>query len=496
MELNFNISNSIKRALEDMGFTQLTEIQQKAIPLILDGKDVIGKSQTGSGKTVAFGVPAINAIDPEMNKKYTQVLVLCPTRELAMQACGEIRKLTKFTHGIKTLAIYGGQPLGRQIPLLRQGCQIVVGTPGRVMDLIRRKALKLSNLKMIVLDEADEMLNMGFREDIETVLKAVPEERQTVLFSATMPKEIMDIVDQYQKEPQLVEVKKSQMTVDTIKQYYIECPKGKKSDVLCKLLELYNINLSIVFCNTKKMVDELTASLQEKGIMAEGLHGDMRQRERDKVMAAFRKGKANMLIATDVAARGIDVNNVDAVINYDIPTQTEYYVHRIGRTGRAGKEGVSFTLCQGKRQDVLIRDIIRATKSDIQPLELKGFEVEKENGRKERKDRRKEKAFCKEKHSKNRPDRRDKSDRKKKSDENKTNSDMYAMRLSIGRKQNVSPKQIVGAVAGESGIKGSEIGAIKIGDNHTTVEVPMKYKDVVVHSVNGTKIRGKKVIAK
>ncbi len=495
MELNFNISNSIKRALEDMGFTQLTEIQQKAIPLILEGKDVIGKSQTGSGKTVAFGVPAINAIDPEMNKKYTQVLVLCPTRELAMQACGEIRKLTKFTHGIKTLAIYGGQPLGRQIPLLRQGCQIVVGTPGRVMDLIRRKALKLSNLKMIVLDEADEMLNMGFREDIETVLKAVPQERQTVLFSATMPKEIMDIVDQYQNEPQLVEVKKSQMTVDTIKQYYIECPKGKKSEVLCKLLEIYNINLSIVFCNTKKMVDELTESLKEKGIAAEGLHGDMRQRERDKVMTAFRKGKATMLIATDVAARGIDVNNVDAVINFDIPTQTEYYVHRIGRTGRAGKQGLSFTLCQGKRQDVLIKDIIRTTKSDIQPLEVEGFEVEKENGRRERKERRREKAFSKDKHSKNKPDRRDKTDRKKKSEDN-TNSDMYCMRLSIGRKQNVSPKQIVGAVAGESGIKGSEIGAIKIGDNHTTVEVPMKYKDVVVHSVNGTKIRGKKVIAK
>ena len=218
MEINFEIKPQIKRALDDMGFESLTEIQQKSIPLILDGRDVIGKSQTGSGKTIAFGVPAVEIIDKELNRKYTQVLVLVPTRELAIQACSEIRKLMKYTHDIKTVAIYGGQMLSKQIPLMRQGCQIVVGTPGRVMDHINRKTLKLQDLKMIVLDEADEMLNMGFREDIETILKAVPQERQTVLFSATMPKEILDIVNRYQNSPQLVEVAKKQATVETVEQ--------------------------------------------------------------------------------------------------------------------------------------------------------------------------------------------------------------------------------------------------------------------------------------
>ena len=498
MEINFEVSNAVKRALDDMGFESLTEIQSKAIPLILEGKDVIGKSQTGSGKTVAFGVPAINAIDKDMNKKFTQVLVLVPTRELAIQACSEIRKLMKFTHDIKTVAIYGGQMLSKQIPLMRQGCQIVVGTPGRVMDHINRKTLKLQNLKMIVLDEADEMLNMGFREDIETILKSTPDDRQTVLFSATMPKEILDIVNNYQKDPTLIEVARKQMTVETIRQYSVECPKGKKIDALVKIMEEKAINLGIVFCNTKKMVDMLVPMLEEKGISARGLHGDMRQRDRDKVMKEFRKGGVQLLVATDVAARGIDVNNVDAVFNYDIPTQTEYYVHRIGRTGRAGKAGESYTFIVDKRQLMQMGDIIRAVKADIEPYEIEGLKPERpvkanpekpfsgKDEKKAKKDHKKENAFFKEKA---------KGKKSKKEIVEKANN-FYAMRLSIGRKVGVSPKQILGAVAGESGIRGSEIGAIRIGDDHTTVEVPYARKDEIIRSVNGTKIKGKKVSAK
>ena len=374
MEINFEIKPQIKRALDDMGFEKLTEIQQKSIPLILDGKDVIGKSQTGSGKTIAFGVPAVEIIDKELNKKYTQVLILVPTRELAIQACAEIRKLMKYTHDIKTVAIYGGQMLSKQIPLMRQGCQIVVGTPGRVMDHINRKTLKLQDLKMIVLDEADEMLNMGFREDIETILKAVPQERQTVLFSATMPKEILDIVNNYQNNPQLIEVAKKQVTVETIDQYAVECPKGTKADALAYIMKKEDVKLGIVFCNTKKMVDNLVPILEERGIFARGLHGDMRQRERDRVMKEFRSGAVQLLVATDVAARGIDVNNVDAVFNYDIPTQTEYYVHRIGRTGRAGKGGASYTFITDRRQLMQMGNIVRSVKAEISPYEIEELE--------------------------------------------------------------------------------------------------------------------------
>ena len=384
MKINFEIKPQIKRALDDMGFEKLTEIQQKSIPLILEGRDVIGKSQTGSGKTIAFGVPAVEIIDKEISKKYTQVLVLVPTRELAVQACSEIRKLMKYTHDIKTVAIYGGQLLSKQIPLMRQGCQIVVGTPGRVMDHINRKTLKLQDLKMVVLDEADEMLNMGFREDIETILKAVPEQRQTVLFSATMPKEILDIVNNYQNSPQLVEVAKKQVTVETINQYAVECPKGTKADALCYIMEKENINRGIVFCNTKKMVDALVPMLEQKGIFSRGLHGDMRQRDRDRVMKEFRSGGVQLLVATDVAARGIDVNDVDAVFNYDIPTQTEYYVHRIGRTGRAGKGGASYTFITDRRQLMQMGDIVRSVKAEINPYEIEELEKSKPVNNKEK----------------------------------------------------------------------------------------------------------------
>ena len=524
MELNFKLSAFLEKAVQDMGYEKLTEIQEKTIPLILEGKDVIGKSKTGSGKTAAFGIPAVESIDLEINRKNTQVLILCPTRELAIQACGEIRKLTKYASGIKTLAVYGGQPIVRQIPLLNQGCQIVVGTPGRVIDHIKRKTLRLNNVSMVVLDEADEMLNMGFREDIETILQQTPEDRQTILFSATMPRSILNIVDIYQKKPTLIEVESQNQTVDTIKQYYIDCPKGKKVDVMLKILKDNNINLSIIFCNTKRMVDELAELLQDEGIRAKGLHGDMRQRERDHVMNAFRKGQASVLVATDVAARGLDVDNIEAVINYDIPTFSEYYVHRIGRTGRAGKSGLSFSLIQGKRQVIMLRDIMRSTKTTIEEMVLEGFEVPKGHSYESGRDRRDGGSYNR--NSRDRNDRNDRNERPYRSANSAGSSapkfgrdrfekpkrdfaapregnevkrdrtqEMYAMKISIGRDNNVSPRQIVGAVAGESGISGKEIGAIIINDNHSTVEVPIGQKDSVVKSVNGTQIGGKKITA-
>lgn len=372
---------------------------------------------------------------------------------------------------------------------MRQGSQIVVGTPGRVMDHINRKTLKLQNLKMIVLDEADEMLNMGFREDIETILKSTPGDRQTVLFSATMPKEILDIVNNYQNEPQLIEIAKKQATVETISQYSVECPKGTKLDALTHIMKKENVNLGIVFCNTKKMVDVLVPLLEEKGISARGLHGDMRQRDRDKVMKEFRKGGIQLLVATDVAARGIDINDVDAVFNYDIPTQTEYYVHRIGRTGRAGKGGQSYTLITDKRQLMQMGNIVRAVKAQINPYEieeLKNVKPLKSKTDKTEKDKNK-KSDKKDSASKGKA-----KDKKKKQEEN---SRFYPMRLSVGRKNGVSPKQILGAVAGESKIKGSLIGHIHIGDSHTTVEIPAMLKDEIIRKVNGAKIKGKKVKA-
>lgn len=496
MELNFNLSNAVKRALDDMKFETLTEIQQKAIPHILEGRDVIGKSQTGSGKTLAFGIPAVMKVDPDMNRKITQVLVLCPTRELAVQACGEIRKVAKYTRGSKIVAVYGGQEIGKQIPMVRSGAQVVVGTPGRVMDLINRKVLKLGGLKMIVLDEADEMLNMGFREDVETILKAVPDERQTLLFSATMPKEILDIVENYQQDPVLVESEKKQPTVETIKQYCVDCPKGMKTDAMLKLMEAYEINTAIVFCNTKKMVDMLSETLQQREIAAKGLHGDMKQRDRDRVMNSFRKGKTKILIATDVAARGIDVKGVDCVFNYDIPNQTEYYVHRIGRTGRAGKSGIAFTLSQGKGQAADLAAIVKATKSKVELIEKDELGLSVPSREKPASAKREKKKADMARAFEMAEKRKPKREAKKEGAKRGNTEDMYPVRISIGRKNNVSPKHIVGAVAGESGIKGSEIGHIRIGDDHTTVEVPVKYKEIVLKTVNGTKIRGKKISAK
>lgn len=357
----------ILRAVLEMGFEVMTPIQEQAIPVLLEGRDIIGQAQTGTGKTAAFAIPMIQSIEPELRKP--QGIILCPTRELAMQAAEEIRKLTKYMHGVKVLPVYGGQDIGRQIRALSQGVQIIVGTPGRVMDHLRRHTIKTAHIKMIVLDEADEMLNMGFREDIETVLADMPAERQMALFSATMPQAILDITGAYQKNAVYVKVMPREITVAAIKQAYYRVAKKDKAEALCRLLDYYQPERSLIFCNTKKMVDEITETLKAKGYEAEGLHGDLSQNQRDTVMNLFRNGRCAILTATDVAARGIDVSGVDAVFNYDVPEDIEYYVHRIGRTGRAGRKGRAFTLISG-REIFKIRDIERVCHTTIKERKI------------------------------------------------------------------------------------------------------------------------------
>lgn len=360
------IDGRIMRAVKDMGFTEFSPIQEQAIPHLLEGKDIIGQAQTGTGKTAAFGIPTIQKINPDNRK--LQAIILCPTRELAIQAAEELRKLAKYMHGIKVLPIYGGADIGRQISGLR-GVQIVVGTPGRVMDHMRRHTIKMDDVKMVVLDEADEMLNMGFREDMELILGEIKGEHQTALFSATMPKPILEITGKFQKDAELVKVASKELTIPLVSQRYYRIKNQDKDAATVRILEYYQPKLCLVFCNTKKKVDELTSLLKEKDFQAEGLHGDLSQYQRDVAMGRFRSGTTNILIATDVAARGIDVDDVEAVINYDLPQDIEYYVHRIGRTGRAGRTGKSFTFVCG-REIYKIREIERICHTTIEEKTL------------------------------------------------------------------------------------------------------------------------------
>ncbi|WP_255454152.1 DEAD/DEAH box helicase [Pontibacillus sp. HMF3514] len=344
MTTTFNqlgLSKSVLKAVEELGFEEATPVQEQTIPLAMDGRDVIGQAQTGTGKTAAFGIPLIEKINQDLKK--TQGLVIAPTRELAMQVATELNRYGRYK-GIQVLPVYGGSDMGRQIRSLKQGPQIVVATPGRLLDHIRRKTISLNNIHTTVLDEADEMLNMGFIEDIKDILKAVPEQRQTLLFSATMPKEIHEIATKMMKKPETVKLKAKQMTVEKIDQYFVEVNEAKKFDTLTRLLDIHVPELSIVFGRTKKRVDEVTDGLNARGFRAEGIHGDLTQKKRMDVLKKFKNGKIDVLVATDVAARGLDISGVTHVFNFDIPQDPESYVHRIGRTGRAGNEGyaVSF----------------------------------------------------------------------------------------------------------------------------------------------------------
>src|SRR5437016_3461754 len=356
------LSPELLKAIDKLGFEQTAPIQAEAIPVLMQGKDVVGQSQTGSGKTAAFAVPAIEKTDPL--KRVVQVLILCPTRELAVQVSEEVHKLAIFKRGITALPIYGGQSYERQFYGLKQGAQIVIGTPGRVMDHMRRGTLRLETVKMVILDEVDVMLNMGFRDDIELILQSTPKERQTVFFSATIPRPIQQLIEKYARNPQNVRMEQKALTVPTVEQVYYEVDRRYKIDLLTRLIDLHDLKLGIVFCNTKRMVDDLVDHLNAQGYSADRLHGDMTQNMRDRVMNKFRKSGLEFLVATDVAARGIDVEDIEVVFNYDFPYDGEDYVHRIGRTGRKGKTGRAISFASG-REVFQIRNIERYTNTRI-----------------------------------------------------------------------------------------------------------------------------------
>lgn len=361
-----SLSKEILKAVEEMGFEEASPIQSQCIPELLKGNDLIGQAQTGTGKTAAFGIPMLEIVEPE---NYVQGLILCPTRELTIQVADELKKLGKYKKGINIVSIYGGTNFDRQRVALKNDVQIVVGTPGRIMDHLRRRTLKLEFLKIAVLDEADEMFDMGFRDDMKTIFDQTNDDKQTCFFSATMGKEITEFSKKYQTEPTIVKVKHKELTVENITQYYLEMSESMKTEILSRIIDIYNPKLSVVFCNTKRKVDKLVEELLARGYRVDGLHGDLKQNQRDQVMKKFRNSNIDILVATDVAARGIDVENVDAVINYDIPQDEEYYVHRIGRTARAGRKGKAFSFVVG-RDIYKLQDIMRYTKAEMEYLKL------------------------------------------------------------------------------------------------------------------------------
>jgi ATP-dependent RNA helicase DeaD len=366
---DLGIGMPINKAIQEMGFEAPTKIQAAAIPIILAGKDVAGQAQTGTGKTAAFAIPVLEKID--QNNREVQAIVMCPTRELAIQVAGEFNNLSKFMGDVKVTPVYGGQPISRQIRQLKSGTQIVVGTPGRVIDHLKRKTLNLNQLKMVVLDEADEMLNMGFREDIETILgfTSGDSERQTIMFSATMSTGIKKIMKRWFQNPEMIKVEGMAPSADGIEQYIVEARDSMRTEGICRLLDLNDYRLALIFCNTKRKCDSLVLELQSRGYSSDALHGDMSQNIRDKVMNNFRQGKIDVLIATDVAARGLDVDDIDVVFNYDIPQDPEYYVHRIGRTGRAGRKGVAYTFSSGRKsKNIRYIEKILNVKIDTIPL--------------------------------------------------------------------------------------------------------------------------------
>jgi ATP-dependent RNA helicase DeaD len=552
---DLGLSEALMQAIELTGYTEATPIQAQAIPVIMNGSDVTGQAQTGTGKTAAFGIPAIEKIDPD--KKGVQTLILCPTRELALQVSVELKKLAKFKKGVFISTIYGGESMERQIKDLQKGVQIVVGTPGRVIDHMDRGTLKTSSIQQIILDEADEMLNMGFREDIELVLDRLPKERQTVLFSATMPPAILQLTKRYQTNPEFVKIQNKEVTTNTIEQYYYMVKESMKMEIMTQLIDMNNLQLMLVFCNTKRKVDEVTEELRSYGYKAVGLHGDKSQKDRNDVMNKFRKGFASILVATDVAARGIDVSGVDAVINYDVPLDTENYVHRIGRTGRAGKLGKSFTLVTGEDR-YKMRDIETYTKAEIkrtptptklemlaykkaklsqrlqtsiteennqdwaallEELEAEGLNVrdlavsllrqvfpelqdllkpelppKERNSSRDRDGRERRDDGGRERRSGDRFERNNRSQSRERSKSGKfSGENMTRLFFNLGKKDRVNPGDIVGAITGESNIKGSQIGQIDIFDKYSFVEVPQDVVDKVMTGMKNNKIKGKTV---
>ncbi|NGQ96394.1 DEAD/DEAH box helicase [Brevibacillus sp. SYP-B805] len=511
---DFALHKSILQAVHDMGFEEPSPIQAACIPKVLEGGDLIGQAQTGTGKTAAFGIPLIERMT---TANRIQAIVLTPTRELAIQVAGELRRIAKYKK-IRTLPIYGGQSITHQIRALKQGVQVVIGTPGRVLDHLRRKTLRLDSVSMLVLDEADEMLDMGFIEDIETIINHLPEERQTLLFSATMPAEIKRLAIRYMKNPETIAVSREEVTAPLIEQVYYKVFERNKIESLCRILDSEDVDLGIIFCRTKKGVDELTETLQARGYLADGLHGDLSQAQRDKVMKAFREGTIEFLIATDVAARGIDVGNVSHVINYDIPQDPESYVHRIGRTGRAGRKGIAMTLVTPRemRQMMMIQ---KQTKAQVASRNVPSLEEVAERKQEQLREQLIELiesdaiadmyvkvvetlgteyapekiaaaalhlAFHSESGAKEEEEVYDFG-------ETGAAKGMVRFFLNVGRNANVKPQDLVKEISESVGIPGKAVGRIDIFENFTFVEVPEEVAPFVYEALRQTRINGKRI---
>jgi ATP-dependent RNA helicase DeaD len=517
---NVVLNDNIQRALDDMGFEESTQIQQEAIPLIMEGKDVVGQSNTGTGKTAAYAIPILEKIDKEL--KMPQALILLPTRELAVQVANEVRKIGKYMEGIRAVTVYGGADIREQINKLKGGAQIIVGTPGRIIDLIGRHVIKLSELRIAVLDEADEMLKMGFREDIELILSKIDHPVQSLLFSATIPDDIKKIIKKYLNSPVYVKVLREGITAKEVKQSYFLVKHSDKVEALSRLIDTYTPKLTLVFCNTKKAVDELYNKLIDRGYNCDKIHGDIKQSQRLDTLNKFNNGLIDILIATDVAARGLDIKEVDLVINYEVPSKEDYYVHRIGRTGRAGREGASFTLVSAKelrkiediekytkksirkrtiptvdrvnevKQDKFIRDIVNVIESgDLgENRELagrlmdKGYDAETVIA-----------AMIKKLVKFDLSEERDLNEvipERKKRGSKLENTERF--HINLGKKQGIRPGDILGAVAGECDIPGYDIGDIDILDNFSFFTASREHKKRILDRMNRSQIKGMDVV--
>ena len=514
----FGLIDELMKAIDDVGYETPSPIQLKTIPVLLEGRDIVGQAQTGTGKTAAFALPGLQKIDTSTSR--IQLLVLTPTRELAIQVAEAFHTYARHLGRIRVLPVYGGQSITQQIKHLRQGVQVIVGTPGRVMDHMRRETIDLTNLKMVVLDEADEMLRMGFEEDVEWILSHTPETRQTALFSATMPRQVRRIAEKYLNEPVNIETERKTITVPTVSQFYVNVSEGQKVDALTRILEADSSpgEAVLIFHRTKIGADGLTEKLQARGYAAEAMHGDMSQNQREAVIKRLKNGQVEIVVATDVAARGLDVEQITSVINYDMPGDTEVYVHRIGRTGRAGREGKAI-LFVTPRQQRMKRDIENYTKQHIEPFRMptqadvasRRVAILKERilDTLSKQDLELYLSLVEELAEEcgcdiaeiaaaatflavgDKPLRvtvQPKAEQLVK----QWNQDMTRLFVDVGRRDGVSAGDIVGAIANEGNVPGKAIGAIDIYDRFTLVDVPSEFTAQVLEQMRNSRIRSQK----
>jgi len=510
-----NISDPILKGLQEMGFENPTPVQKKCIPTLLEQKDVVGQAQTGTGKTAAFGIPVVQQTDVSISE--VQTIIMCPTRELAIQVTGELIKIGKHIGGLQVIPIYGGQSISRQIKALKRGAHIVVGTPGRTIDHLRRGTMKLNHLKRVVFDEADEMLNMGFRDDMEQILSYADGPVQTIMFSATMSKGIKKIMNRYMNNPQTVTIERKKVTAPNIEQYVVEVRDSVRTEAICRFMDINGFKLALVFCNTKRKTEQVTRELQSRGYSSDFINGDLNQNQRDRVMSKFRSGAIDILVGTDVAARGLDIEDIEVVFNYDIPQDPEYYVHRIGRTGRAGRSGMAITFTT-KSKSKQLRTIERQIKTQLNPLGMPtaaDVRVSRLDGLMEEVVAVLEKGDlrpCIEQIEGFADDRfttieiaaallkmqtaATESEENGQQVDDYDDTAMIKVYFNVGKKNNVYPGDLVGAIAGESNVPGNVIGNIDIFPKHSFVDIPGQYVKKVLSSMNQNRVKGKKVHVK